>query len=115
IRRAARALDGPAPPAHVWTRLADAFVDEQRARPWWRLSSGAFAWRPSAAAAVMSLLLAGSSWLAWREAMPTRPPAAMPFAGTATETELRVAEQDFTAAIATLAQVAGDETAALDD
>ena len=55
IRGAARTLEPQMPAAHVWTRLAAAVEQEQRrasveteavgAGPWWRLATGAWAWR----------------------------------------------------------------------
>jgi anti-sigma factor RsiW len=124
LRSVARTLEPELPPPHVWTRLAAALEQEHERRPWWRLSSGALAWRPVVAAAVMVVLLGGASWLAWREtATPVSQTAgnAIPSA-TATQGSgiptpidaVQAAEQTYTKEIGDLEQVTKAQSGALD-
>ena len=113
------------PAAHVWTNLAAAVAQEQRRAvadterdrtPWWRLATGALAWQPLAAAAVMLAVLSGGTWLAWRDAAQVRfistASSASPSAGA--DPEVQLAEQHYSAAIGDLEKVTQTESGSLD-
>jgi anti-sigma factor RsiW len=122
IRGAARGLEPQLPAAHLWTRVAAAVEQEQRRAaaepdgmdggPWWRLATGAWAWRSLAAAAAMLVLLTGGMWLAWRDASTT--------AGSGTQAvavvdpAVQLAEQDYSTAIGDLEKVTATESGSLD-
>jgi anti-sigma factor RsiW len=121
IRGAARTLEPQMPAAHVWTRIAVAIEQEQERCPWWRLAGGAFAWQPLAAAAVMLMLVVGSTWLAWRDASVLRPVtqrAGATIGDTDAESPadaaVQLAEREYTTAIADLERVAATEGGSLD-
>jgi hypothetical protein len=125
IRGAARTLEPQMPAAHVWTNIAAAVAQEQRRavaesesgrRPWWRLATGALAWQPLAAAAVMLVLLVGGTWLAWRDAaqvaVTSMASSVTPAAGA--DPEVQLAEQHYSAAIGDLEKVTQTESGSLD-
>ena len=125
IRGAARTLEPQMPAAHVWTHIAAAVEQEQRRAvaetergrtPWWRLATGALAWQPLAAAAVMLVLLTGGTWLAWRDAAnaPVTSVASGASSGTAADAEVQLAEQHYSAAIGDLEKVTQTEAGSLD-
>jgi hypothetical protein len=127
IRGAARTLEPQMPAAHVWTRIADAVEQEQRRRPWWRLATGAFAWKPTVAVAVMLTLLVGGSWLAWRDASTRAGASRVASTASATsagtqgtgnptsiDSEVQLAEQHYTTAIGDLEKVTQSEGGSLD-
>jgi hypothetical protein len=129
IRTAARTLEPQMPAAHVLTRIAAAMEVERherhdagasRSTAWWRLAGGALAWKPMAAAAAMVLVLAGSTWLAWRDASthaPGQPAAAgaqAPGAPDSALAEVQLAEQHYTSAIGDLEKVTQAESGSLD-
>ena len=106
LRSAAASLERKSPPPHVWARVAAALDETERPRSGWR---GWFptpaAWRPAAAAAVLVALIAGGTWVAWREAGGSRPPArtAAPEPQTAAATAaLQLPDQVITQQIAHL-------------
>src|SRR5215212_829948 len=116
IRGAAQTLEPQMPAAHVWTNIAAAVAQEQRRAvaeresgrtPWWRLATGALAWQPLVAAAVMLVLLAGGTWLAWRDAaqVPVTSTASSAVPGAGADPEVQLAEQHFSAAIGDLEKV----------
>lgn len=115
IRSMARTLEPHLPSPHVWTRLSAA-VEQDRRRPWWQLATGAFAWRPIAAVTVMLALLAGGTWMAWRDtssgtrAATTATPAAL----VPVNADVQLAERDLTTAISSLEQVTKVEADSLD-
>jgi hypothetical protein len=126
IRGAARTLEPQMPAAHVWTHIAAAVEQEQRharvdadrdGRPWWQLATGALAWRPLAAAAVMLVLLTGGTWLAWRDAarIPVGSIATNGSSGApAIDPEVQLAEQHYSTAIGDLEKVTQTEAGSLD-
>jgi anti-sigma factor RsiW len=73
LRAAAANLERKAPPPHVWTRLA-ASLDAGRTRdvrsPW---LGARWSWRPAFAVAALVTILAGATWVAWRQAATPRP------------------------------------------
>lgn len=124
IRGAARTLESQMPAAHVWTNIAAAVAQEQRRAvgdtergrtPWWRLATGALAWQPLTAAAVMLVLLTGGTWLAWRDAAhaPTTSTASTS-PGSVADPEVQLAEQHYSAAIGDLEKVTQTEAGSLD-
>ncbi|HTM02818.1 MAG TPA: zf-HC2 domain-containing protein [Vicinamibacterales bacterium] len=121
IRSMARTLEPHVPAAAAWTRLS-ASLEREHKRPaaWWRLTTGGFAWRAIAAAAVMIVLLAGGSWLAWRDAGATRTAtnastnAATHGGPTVVNADVQLAERDLTDAITSLEQVTKAQTDSLD-
>jgi anti-sigma factor RsiW len=122
IRGVARTLEPQVPAAHVWHRIADAVeheqhgagIDPERARPtpWWRLTTGALAWRPLVAAAAMLVLLTGGTWLAWHQA--STGVATMSSAAAAIDPEVELADQQYSAAIGDLEKVTQTESGSLD-
>jgi len=121
IRSMARTLEPHVPAAAVWTRLSASLEREpKRSASWWRVSNGAFAWRAIAAAAVMVVLLAGGSWLAWRDARASRTAtnagaaAATLAAPVPVNADVQLAERDLTDAITNLEQVTKAQTDSLD-
>jgi anti-sigma factor RsiW len=124
IRGAARTLEPQMPAAHVWTQIAAAVEPEQRRASveterssWWRLGTGALAWKPLVAAAVMLVLLSGGTWLAWRDAARTRVTIigsnGSP-GGAVLDPEVQLAEQHYSSAIGDLEKVTQTESGSLD-
>ena len=121
IRDAARTLEAQLPAAHVWARVAAAIEQERRdglaatdpsaAEPWWRLATGAWAWRSLAAAAAMVVLLTGGTWLAWRDAAFTATTVAPV---VVVDPEVQLAEEHYSAAIGDLEKVTATESGSLD-
>jgi len=129
IRGAARTLEPQMPAAHVWTQLAAALEREQerpseafhpsRSRAWWRLATGALAWKPLLAAAAMLVVLTGGTWMAWRDASmrtgtPRTTTAATAGMQDATIAEVQLAEQHYSSAIGDLEKVTQAEGGSLD-
>jgi len=121
IRGAARTLEPQMPAAHVWTRIALAVDEESRhradmpARPWWQLATGALAWRPLLAAAAMAVVLAGGTWLAWRQTVTTMAGTVPIAQNTAVvNPEVELAEQHYSVAIGDLEKVRQTESGSLD-
>ena len=128
IRRAARTLEPQMPAAHVWTQVAAALERERqqpfdgfhssRSKEWWRLATGALAWKPLLAAAAMLLVLAGGTWMAWRDAAmragTRQTTTATAAAQDATLAEVQLAEQHYSSAIGDLEKVTQAEGGSLD-
>jgi anti-sigma factor RsiW len=112
IRLAASSLDEHIPPPRLWARIASSIEDQQR-QPWWqRQFRGAFsAWVPAAAAASITVLLAGVIWSVWQQQRVETPPQV---AGQLSEPQAVPAEQHYEEAIAGLQQLADAQNAALD-
>ena len=115
------------PAAHVWTHIAAGLEVEQRQRrdagesrsaAWWRLASGALAWKPLVAAAAMVLVLIGGTWLAWHDASSraTSQQAAVQTTGApeAGLDNVQLAEQHYSSAIGDLEKVTHAEGGSLD-
>ena len=129
IRSVAQTLEPQMPATHVWTRIAAALEQDQRQgagaeqirpAPWWRLASGAMAWKPVIAAAAMLVLLVAGTWLAWRDASGA-PATGMVASGsrvpadeTSIDPEVQLAEQHYSAAIGDLEKVTQTESGSLD-
>ena len=117
IRSTAGVLERHEPPAEVWTRIAATLAAEAR--------TGAGMWRPLAAAAALLILLGGGSWLVWQR-LPQPPTTSSfePASSTAAEpdpellqsveTQLTLAEEHYSNAIAGLDAIAKAEDSALD-
>jgi hypothetical protein len=61
-------LERKSPPPQVWTRVAAQLnAEEPKAQGRWRWLPAGLSWRPAAAAAVIVALLAGGTWVAWRD------------------------------------------------
>ena len=126
IRDAARTLEPQMPAAHVWTHIAAALEEEPRAgipdrllpSAWWRLGTGALAWKPLAAAAAMVAVLAGGTWLAWYDASTRSGARQAANASAAIEStidaEVQLAEQHYSTAIGDLEKVTRAEGGSLD-
>lgn len=69
LRRVAASLERRTPPEHVWRQLAARLhrEEEAAAAAERRTAAPARGWRPAFAGVVMLALLAGASFLAWRE------------------------------------------------
>ena len=69
IRRTASVLEDYVPPPRLWARIASS-IDEEQGQPWWQrpLGNAFSAWVPVAVAASLALLIAGATWIAWRDA-----------------------------------------------
>jgi uncharacterized membrane protein len=104
IRGAVSTLEEPIPPPRVWARVAAA-IDEKPKR--------GFVWVPVAVAASLALLVAGATWLAWREAPPAAPQVAQQTAVPADDAAVP-ADAHYDDAIAGLQQLADAQDAALD-
>jgi hypothetical protein len=125
IRTAARALEPHVPSPQLWTRIAAAVEAEPRPSPLRRLFGIGVAagwWQPIAVA-VMLALLAGGSWLTWRQvSRGGSQPAAASVALSAdqtealesVETEMKLAEDHYTKAIAKLEQITSSGGSSLD-
>jgi predicted ribosomally synthesized peptide with SipW-like signal peptide len=128
IRGAARTLDPQMPEAHVWTHIAAALTRDQHAAavesvqrtpPWWRLSTGALAWKPLLAAVVMVVVLTGATWAAWHDASTRvggfQASAGAPVHGEMTlAPEVQLAEQGYSKAIGDLEKVTQEQGGSLD-
>jgi len=128
IRGAARTLEPQMPAAHVWTQVAAALERERqqpldrfhpsRSKEWWRLATGALAWKPLLAAAAMLVVLAGGTWMAWRDAAmragTRQTTTAIASAQDATLAEVQLAEQHYSSAIGDLEKVTQAEGGSLD-
>jgi anti-sigma factor RsiW len=123
IRRASRDLERRVPSAEVWTKLSAALEHERAKRGTWPGRTWS-SWRPLAAAAVLILVAAVSSWMILRQpaeqaAAPRAAftPAAAPSDPElvqSVETELKLAEEHYQKAIAGLEQITRTESTALD-
>jgi hypothetical protein len=122
IRAASLTLEPRVPPPHVWTRIAAAIDAEQPPRLW-GIFGLQFGWRPLAAAAVALLVIAGVSWMAWRDlaSPPAAPNATVAAAPPVShepvqpvEVELKLAEDQYVEAIAGLEQITKTGTTELD-
>ena len=119
IRGVARTMEARVPPPHVWTRIAASIEDRGNRRSW-----SAFGWQALAAAAALVLVVAGASWVAWQQMHQTPPvvavgvPAAAPEPDPElvadVETQLKLAEEHYTKAIAGLEAIATAEGSELD-
>jgi hypothetical protein len=68
LRSAVSVLERKSPPPQVWTRVAAQLTAERpQAQGRWAWLPVGLSWRPAAAAAVVVALLAGGTWVAWRE------------------------------------------------
>lgn len=128
IRGAARTLEPQMPAAHVWTHIAAALEHDQHAAalesrqrlaPWWRLTTGAMAWKPLLAAAAMVVILTGATWVAWHDASTRvgsfQASAVAPVQGDATlAPEVQLAEQGYSTAIGDLERVTQEQGGSLD-
>ena len=75
VRGVAANLERRTPPEHVWTQLAARLHREEAPLPAARtVPAPARGWRPVLAGVFMLVLLAGGSWLAWREVAAVRTP-----------------------------------------
>jgi hypothetical protein len=90
-----------------------ASIAAQQRRPWWRrpLADAFPSWAPVAVAVSLALLIAGATWLAWKQEPAQAPHEAV---GGPAEPEAAPAEQPYEAAIAGLEQLAASQDASLD-
>lgn len=95
IRRTAATLEEQLPPPRLWARIAASLEEKPRR---------SIAWMPVAVAASLALVIAGATWLAWRQS-----PAETPQQATAIP-----ADAHYEQAIANLQQAADAQNAALD-
>lgn len=102
IRRAASMLEEHVPPPRLWTTIATSIEEKPRRFAFWM---------PVAAAASLAMLIAGASWLAWKQAPATDSTAQI--AATSQDTVLP-AETQYEQAIAGLQQAADAQRAQLD-
>jgi anti-sigma factor RsiW len=125
IRRTARDLAPQLPAAHVWTKLSAAFEAERQRNLFSRLFGQGAGWRPLAVAAMLLVIVGGTSWIVMRQLAPGTPagrattaappaPSADPDLVQSVETELKLAEEHYQKAIAGLEQITRAESAALD-
>jgi hypothetical protein len=121
LRVATRRLDRAIPPPHLWSNISAAVELEKRRTFIQRWQAWAAPPRFSAAlaAAVVIVLLCGGSWIAWREVITVR--SSQPATSAANskaldtfETELTLAEEHYTKAIASLEQITKTDASALD-
>jgi len=112
IRGAAARLEEHVPPPRLWTRVVASIAAQQR-RPWWRrpLADAFPSWAPVAVAVSLALLIAGATWLAWKQEPAQAPHEAV---GGPAEPEAAPPEQPYEAAIAGLEQLAASQDASLD-
>jgi len=118
IHAAAGALEPHVPPPEVWRRIADR-VESARSARWWVVTPDAWSrWRPLATAAAV-VVIAVVGWVAW--SLPPRgdaPQAAgagsSAVAPDGTPDDVRLAEQEYTLAIADLQAIAEDAGTELD-
>jgi hypothetical protein len=123
IRRVSRDLERRVPSPQVWTKLSAAVERERAQRSTWRWNWTA-SWRPLAAAAVLLVIAAVSSWVILQQPSGSAPapraataPAAPPTDPElvqSVETELKLAEEHYQKAIAGLEQITRTESTALD-
>lgn len=110
IRAASLQLGPEAPPPHLWTRIAAA-IDADVRRPRW--PEWLRAWPSFAAAAAAVAVVAAVSWMAWRDLSPVAnpdPPIVAADMGDPdpqpVEVELKLAEDQYVAAITGLQEIA---------
>lgn len=110
IRAASLQLGPEAPPPHLWTRIAAA-IDADVRRPRW--PEWLRAWPSFAAAAAAIALVAAVSWMAWRDLSPVANPDPPIVAADMAdpdpqpvEVELKLAEDQYVAAITGLEEIA---------
>jgi hypothetical protein len=117
IRSAAGSLERHTPPPQAWTKIA-AEVERSRTRSF----AGAMLRPAFAMAAMLLLLVGGTSWFLWNRIGPTEPahrtattsaPTDPDLAQTV-EHELKLAEEHYQNAIAGLEKITRSESAALD-
>ena len=118
IRAAARNIEPHEPPPEVWTRIASA-LEQQPRRGWWaRFSSWESSWQALAAAAVLVVALAGTSWVVWQQVMqPTSEQTTLEAVtlddpAESVEAQRRAAEEEYIQTIAGLEEITtagGDE------
>ncbi len=112
IRRTASVLEDYVPPPRLWARIASSIEEEQGQRWWQRSLGNTFsAWVPVAVAASLALLIAGATWIAWRDAPVEAPQQATDAPSDSTAVP---AEQHYDEAIADLQQLAESQNAGLD-
>lgn len=118
IRAASLQLGPEAPPPHLWTRIAAAIDAQQRPAPsrvegprWFGMRIPA--WPSFAAAAAAVALVAAVSWMAWRDLSPVANPDPPIVAADMAdpdpqpvEVELKLAEDQYVAAITGLEEIA---------
>jgi anti-sigma factor RsiW len=75
LRSAAAALEPHMPPPRTWARIAGA-ISEAPARPSGLAWLGGLTWRSAIATSLMVVLLAGGTWVSWREVSEGRRKAA---------------------------------------
>ena len=122
IRAASLTLEPHVPPPHVWTRIAAAIeADERRPWLWGAVGLQHFGWRPLATGAIAFVLVAGVSWMAWRDlaSVPADPNPDVAVADTydpvqPMEVELKLAEDQYVQAIAGLEQITKTGSTELD-
>ena len=70
----AGAVPAYVPPPRLWARIVSS-IEEEQGQPWWQrpLGNAFSAWVPVAVAASLALLIAGATWIAWRDA-PVKAP-----------------------------------------
>jgi hypothetical protein len=103
IRVVASALEEQVPPPRLWAKVSSS-VERQPRR--------AFAWLPLAVAASLAVVIAGATWLAWRDLpAPAAPEQATVEPG---ENTTPAAEAEYEQAIAGLQRMADAQDAALD-
>jgi anti-sigma factor RsiW len=116
IRRSALALEPELPPAHVWTRLSDAFEAERRStRHGW-----GFTWQTLAASLVTVTLVASMAWVG-NGLTSVNGPSGRLTSTAVTQPEpisvgaqFELAEAQYTTAIAGLESITKSEQSALD-
>jgi anti-sigma factor RsiW len=120
IRLTAQSLEPHVPPAAAWGRISAAV--ERQSRPWWlggSRASGSTLWQPAAAMAMALLLTTSLSWIGTRLA-PVAANARLASAGGAptlrplANTDLDLAQKDYTSAIAGLERITNEQRDALD-
>ena len=119
IRGVARTMEPHVPPPHVWTQITAAIEHRGHRRRW-----GVFGWQPLAAAAALVVVLAGASWFGWQQVLPQVPTVAVTGQAPAAEpdpelvadveTQLKLAEEHYTKAIAGLEAIARADNSELD-
>ena len=125
IRSTARILERREPPSAAWTRVAAGLEAQSRRQSSAAVFSRDRLWVPLAAAAALLIVLGGASWLVWqRLPQPLTTSALEPTPETGTEpdpellqsveTQLKLAEEHYSNAIAGLDAIAKAEDSALD-
>ena len=120
LRSAVAGLERKSPPPQVWTRVAAQLNAERPApRGTWAWLTAGLSWRPAAAAAVVVALLAGGTWVAWREvSMPQSPRSAATGADVlepAAGNGLLIPDQELTQQISHLEGIVTADQAVLPD